>query len=483
MEYVENKEAEKEQVRGIFSDIMKYAPSKIIGFIGNALIVPVYTNILLPEQYGLYSISIAFLSFLCIIFSDWIGLSGLRFFKHHQIADDMPKYTTTLVSMLSINMLLMFLFVYICKNHIYSFFHIPPIYVLAIALLIIPVAVRALLFQLIRAQLKSVSFTISTILNQFMTIGLSVVFVKFFNLGAMGMLLGMGVSISLIDILLIFQSNITKWFKLQRMDLKFILPIFQYGIPIAATSLSAWIINQSNKFIMNSIKGFHEAGIVGVGYGLTLPMLMTIFAMLTVAVIPRIINMYEEKIDVRPIISQFTGYYLMISLPIVTVMALYTHDYVSIFANEKFIHAYKLIPYFAFGTFFLALTDYTTLQYHLANKTHIDFIIKLISGIIGVALNIIMIPKYGLVGVGIATLAANFLYFFLSIVIVLPNLNLKIPYRTIAKIIMAFLPFFILYYAFKYINCPIGEMLALLGIFYAGYWILGKVFPKLTYRK
>lgn len=483
MEYIENMEVEEEQIRGIFSDIMKYAPSKIIGFIGNALIVPVYTNILLPEQYGLYSISIAFLSFLCIIFSDWVGLSGLRFFKYHQIADDMQKYTTTLVSMLSINMFIMFLLVYLFKNNIYSFFHIPPIYVLVIALLIIPVAVRALLFQLIRAQLKSVSFTISTILNQFMTIGLSVIFVKFFNLGAMGMLLGMGVSISLIDILLIFQSNITKWFKLQRMDLKFILPIFQYGIPIAATSLSAWIINQSNKFIMNSIKGFHEAGIVGVGYGLTLPMLMTVFAMITVAAIPRIINMYEEKIDVRPIISQFTGYYLMISLPIVTVMALYAHDYVSVFANEKFINAYLLIPYFAIGTFFLALTDYTTLQYHLANKTHIDFIIKLISGVVGVALNIILIPKYGLVGVGFATMVANFLYFFLSVVIVLPNLNLKVPYRTIVKIIMAFLPFCAFYYVFKYVDCPIAEMFVMLGIFYAGYWVFGKIFPNLTYRK
>ena len=477
MEYVENKLVEEEQTKGIFTDMAKYAPSKIVGFIGNALIVPVYTNILLPEQYGLYSISIAFLSFLCIIFSDWVGLSGLRFFRHHQIADDMPKYATTLVSLLSINMILMFLLVYLFRNNIYSFFHIPPMYVLAILLLILPVAVRALLFQLIRAQLKSMSFTVSTILNQFMTIGLSVVFVKFFNLGAMGMLLGMGVSISLIDILLIFQSNIMRWIKFQKVEWSFLIPIFKYGIPIAATSLSAWIINQSNKFIMNSIKGFHEAGIVGVGYGLTLPLLMTMFAIITVAAIPRIINMYEEKIDVRPIISRFTGYYLLFSLPLVTVMALYATDYVNIFANAKFASACKLIPYFSFGTFFLVLTDYTTLQYHLANKTYIDFIIKLISGIVGVVLNIMLIPEYGLAGVGIATLSANFLYFLLSIIIVLPNLRLRLPVSTIVKMLIAAVPFGLLYMAFDYknINCPIIEMLSLLAIFYLCYWLLNKI--------
>ena len=134
---------EEEQVKGIFKDMAKYAPSKIVGFIGNALIVPVYTNILLPEQYGLYSISIAFLSFFCIIFSDWVGLSGLRFFRHHQIADSISKYMTTLISMLSMNIMLMFILAYLFKSQICSFFHIPLRYVMAILLLIIPVAIRA----------------------------------------------------------------------------------------------------------------------------------------------------------------------------------------------------------------------------------------------------------------------------------------------------------------------------------------------------
>ncbi len=482
MEYVENKAVEEEQTRGIFQDMAKYAPSKIVGMIGNALIVPVYTSLLPPEQYGLYSISIALLSFLCILFSDWVGLSGLRFFRHHQIMQDMPKYLTTLVFILTFNIALMFLVAYVFRENFYSFFHIPTKYFLAILLLIIPVAVRALLFQLIRAQLKSMSFTFSTIVNQFLTIGLSVFFVKFFNMGAMGMLLGMGVSISLIDLLLIYQSNIIKWFKIQKIEWTFLVPICKYGVPIAATSLSAWIINQSNKFIMNSIKGFSEAGIVGVGYGLTLPLLLTIFAIITVAAVPRIINMYEEKIDVRPIISRFAGYYLLISLPVITIMSLYSIEYVHIFANEKFYTAYKLIPYFAFGTFFLACTDYTTLQYHLANKTYIDFIIKLISGIVGVALNIILIPEHGLVGVGMATLVANMLYFLLSITIVLPDLRLKFPYKTFLKMILSSLPMVVLYILFikMNVNRSIFEMLTLLIGFYGVYWLAGKIFPRFS---
>lgn len=477
MEFIENREVEKEQLKAIFRDMVKYSPSKLCGMLGNAIIVPVYTSLLSPEQYGLYSLSIAVLSFLCIIFSDWVGLSGLRFFKHHQMTQDMPKYLTTLVTMLVSNLFLMFILSFIFRQNFYDFFHIPIKYFFAILLLIIPVAIRALLFQLLRAQLKSISFTISTIANQFMTILLSIFFVKVCHLGAIALLLGMAVSITLTDILLIFQSNILSWFRLQKIEWSSVLPIMTYGVPIAATSLSAWIINQSNKFIMNSIHGFSQVGIVGVAYGLTLPLLMTIFSIITVAAIPRIINMYEEKIDVRPLISRFTGYFVLIALPIITVISLYSTDYVQMLSsNDKFLDAFKLIPYFAFGTFFMAITDYTTLQYHLANKTYIDFIIKLTSGIVGVALNILLIPKMGLTGVGIATLSANFLYFLLSIIIVLPGLRLIYPKLTLNRIYISLVPSACLYYLFaNYINLPaLTEMLLLLAVFYGIYFLLAR---------
>lgn len=477
MEYIENKELEKQEVKGIFTDMIKYAPSKLCGMLGNVITVPIYTSLFTTEQYGLYTISIAMLSFLCIIFSDWVGLSGLRFFRHHQISEDLPKYLTTLVAILTLNMVLMFGISFIFKDNLYNFFHVPFKYFLAVLVLIIPVAIRALLSQLLRAQLKPVSYTLTTIVNQFATIFLAVFFAKFFNLGAASILLGMGVSISLIDILLLYQSEILKVFKLQKIEWKFILPIIKYGIPIAATSLSAWLITQSNKFIMNGISGFSKAALVGVGYGLTLPILMTLFAMITVAAIPRIINLYEAKIDVRPIISKFLGYYILVALPVITVMSIYNVEYTHLFTNSKFYEASILVPYFAFGVFFLSMTDYTTLQYHLANKTHIEFVIKLVSGIFGIILNIILIPKMGLAGVGLATFLANFLYFLLSIIIVLPNLNLYFPKYTVLRIILSAIPtgiVFLLLLKYGAFIPGIIQMTSILAIFYVFYFIIRK---------
>ncbi|MBR5556124.1 oligosaccharide flippase family protein [bacterium] len=480
MKFAEDQYIDKEQLNAIFKDIVKYSPSKLCGMLGNALIVPVYTHLLLPEQYGLYSLSIAFLSFLCIIFSDWVGLSGLRFFRSFQLADELPKYLSMLVSILTFNICAMFLIAFLFRHEFYDFFNIQPKYFFCILVLIIPVAIRALLFQLLRAQLKSVSFTFSTILNQIMTMGLSVLIIKFFNLGALSLLLGMGISITLTDLLLIYQSGILRYFRKPNLSWNILLPMFQYGVPIAATSLSAWVINQSNKFIMNSISGFKEVGLVGVAYGLTLPLLMTIFSIITVAVVPRIFNMFEDKIDVRPIITRFTGYFLVVSIPLITVVSIYAYDFVSMLSSPKFQDAYRLIPYFSFGCFFMALSDYTTLPYHLANKTYIDFILKLISGVVGIAANIILIPKMGLEGAGIATLGANFVYFFLSVIIRIRGLEFHCPFRAILRMGISFVPMVLLYYQFKNIAFvpALIQMILLLGVFYFVYWILSRTILK-----
>ena len=236
-------------------------------------------------------------------------------------------------------------------------------------------------------------------------------------------------------------------------------------------------MTQSNKFILQHFQGISIVGLMGVGYNLTFPLLMTIFAIIPIAAFPRIINLYVEKQDVRPIISKLTEYFMLISLPIIVIGSFYSKEIVLFFAHQRFMDAYVLLPYLGFSAFFLSLSEYTTMQYHLINKTHIDTIIKVTSGVIGVILNIIFIPPLGLVGVGIATLFANILYFLLSIIIVIPNLEWQVPYHKICQILISFLPVYGLYEIIQNQNGhtkSIYEIIILMSIYYLIFWCLNK---------
>lgn len=460
-------------MRVLFRDMAKYAPSKLCGLLGNAIIVPVYTNLLSPSDYGFYVISLAVLSFLCILFSDWIGLSGLRFFRQNQLCHKIPNYLSTLVLILGGNLLVMYLLAFAFRHKFYDYFNVSPKIFLIVLFLIIPVSIRALLFQVLRAQIKPGAFTISTIINQILTILFSVLMIKFTSLGAVSVLIGMALSIAIIDVVLVFQSDILKYLKFEKPEPAMVKSIFLYGVPIAAASISMWAINQSNKFIIGHYYGLEQAGLVGAAYNMTFPLLMTLFAIITIAAFPRIINLYEDKKDVRPIISKLTGCYMLISLPIVIIMSVYAKDIIMIFANEKYLDAHILLPYLAFSAFFLSFSDYTTMQYHLSNKTYILTGLKITAGLIGFALNVYFIKTMGLFGAGVATLGADILYFVLTVLVVVPNLEWKIPYKKMFHLGVCFLPATALWFVFQNsVVLPIYQMLILLIVYYTCFYLL-----------
>ena len=111
-------------------------------------------------------------------------------------------------------------------------------------------------------------------------------------------------------------------------------------------------------------------------------------------------------------------------------------------------------------------------------KTYIDTIIRVISGITGILLNIILIMKLGLIGLGIATLLGNILYFVLSVIITVPDLKWDIPYAKIFKILFCFVPVGILYVIFRKLQMHYGVQMLLLSLIYAyTYAVIQKFFP------
>jgi len=422
-----------ESLTNIYKDAIKYAPSKIVGTLINLLMVSIYTNLLSPKEYGLYMVSTAVISFLAIIFSDWIGVSALRFFKENFKRDNIESYFSTILVLLISNLLIMYLAGFLFFKPIEKFFQIPSNYLFFVMVLIIPIAIRALLFQILRAQIKPLTYTFSVIINQLLTVGTAIFLINQFHLGAIALLIGMGVSIVLIDIIMIFQTKYHKSVDREKIEFNILKGLYKYGAPLALASFGMWTITQSNRFILQHFNGSAYNGQLGVGYNLTFSIMMPLFSIISMAAIPRLFSKYESGIDVRPIISKLIEIYFVVFVPITFILCIYPKEIVSIFANSKFSDAFILIPFLALSAFCLGLTEITTAQYHIAKKTSIDMYIRIFSGLSGILFNIILIPEFGLLGIGIAAILSNFLYLILSIVIKIKNLVWEIPYKSVIK--------------------------------------------------
>lgn len=432
----------------IWIDMMKYAPSKIVGMLASLFLVPLYTNLLSPEEYGLYNVSTATLSFICIIFSDWIGLSALRLFKENKTLDSVKAYFATLLFLLTSNLFLMYLTGFFSFSAICDFFKVPSNLLLMVFVLIPPVAVRALLFQVLRAQIQPMAYTCSVIFNQLSTILIAVYFIKYWHMGAKALLLGMFGSIIITDVIMIIQSKINQSTDIKDIKFSMLNNFYKYGLPIALSSLGMWIISQSNKFVLQHYKGSYYNGILGVGYNLTFSIIMPLIAIITIAAIPRIFEKFESGVDTSPIITKLTGYYFLVFSPIVFILSLFSKEMVALFSNKSYADAHVIVPFLAVSMFALGLAEYTTIQYHLAKKTYLETIIRIFPGILGLILSIILIPKLGLVGVGVSTVVSYGAYLLLSIIVNIPELKWIPPYKEIAKTFIALFLSFAAYLVF-----------------------------------
>ena len=193
------------------------------------------------------------------------------------------------------------------------------------------------------------------------------------------------------------------------------------------------------------------------------------------AAMPRIIQMYEKKQDVVKTVSIISGHLIAMTMPFVIVFSLYPLDFVHLLANSKFSQAYIVIPAMSLSVMFMLLAEFTTIQYHLVNKTYIDTVLKLVAGGFGIVLNILLIPKFGIIAVGYTALTVNVCYFLLSLVVVVDKLKWKFPKVEFTMFILSSIPLFIAYFVLSKLNAHfIISMLTLLFVYYSTYFLLNK---------
>jgi O-antigen/teichoic acid export membrane protein len=148
-------------------------------------------------------------------------------------------------------------------------------------------------------------------------------------------------------------------------------------------------------------------------------------------------QVYESGGDTKNILTKLSSYYLVIFSPIIFILFVYPQQVVALFSNKSYADAHIIIPFLAVSVFLYGLSEYTTLQYHFAKKTYITTVIRIIPGVLGLLLSVYLIPRIGLIGIGISTLISYALYFISSILINVKNLEWIPPYKDILKIVVA----------------------------------------------
>lgn len=385
------------------------AIKKMLGF----FLLPVYTMVLSPAEYGIFDTLNIGVALIFILLNFGMDNAKNRYF--YAVSDEKTKGKILFMILVLRLLTIIPVFVIIISagwlsNHIIpAASHANLIIIAAISILSGFVYDEAgALFRLYREPWK---YNLFIITRSIVLFGLGVFLVLKLKLGISGALLASILSEGIIG--LIFIAIYSHRFQIG-FDRKIFKAMVQYGLPYMASGITFWILSLSNRFILLYYEGFDAVGFYSIAQILSQPLDLINIA-ITLSFFPAIISFYEKENDLhktatRLFVQKIIHLYMLIGILVIAGISFFSHELVLLFTSSQYMHSAELIPVILFGSFFFQLALLLMIVFDITRKTKWIFVIAIFNAGINIFLNFLCIRYFGILGAPIANLVTYFIY-------------------------------------------------------------------------
>lgn len=383
--------------------------SQVVGLVT----LPIYTRLIDPGDYGLLALATATLGLLLMFLPMGIHSGSFRFYFKYEKKKSLNKlYGTSIVSLLLLGFIGMILLGSL-SGTISSLLGTDDLQILLLIVsLTIPFALLSSFFQnMIRVQERILLYSIMHMASAYVSAGIGITLVLL-GYGVKGILIGSLITaIILVSILIVSdRKNIS----FQR-DIKTLKRIESFGFPLIFTGVGTWIIVLSDRYILQYFCGEATVGIYTVSY--TIAGVIGTFFMGPIMMVfgPKILQMwtYEGKEKTLAFLRFLINTICLLILPLYLLICIEAKLIVDIIATEKYIGGAIIIPLVAGASLIDIFAYLQRTSFSLAEKTKLLPFIFGVSAFTNIVLNIILIPKFGIMGAAVATFISYSIIFIL----------------------------------------------------------------------
>lgn len=366
--------------------------SRILSF----LLVPLYTSILTTEEYGIADLLSTTVSLLAPIFTIIIGEAMMRF-ALDQDSDRNQIFTCGL----TIN-ILGFLLLLIFSPLLLLFEILSPYYWFFIAYYFTHCIYSA--FSYFARGIEEVTvFTICGVINTVCVILLNIVFLLWLKIGLVGYLLAFIISSGISAIFLFFGGKMYQYLITpKQLDKELMKEMIRYSLPMVPNSVSWWVSNSSDKYILTAFAGVSVTGIYSVAY--KIPTILSVLCgiFMTAWRMSAVEDFGTEKAQhfYNDVFNKYISMSIIISAGLITFNKVLANF---LYAKDFFI-AWVFVPVLVIAVMFHGMGEFFGSIYTSAKKTSMLFYSSILGAILNIILNFILIPSLGGMGAAIATL-------------------------------------------------------------------------------
>jgi O-antigen/teichoic acid export membrane protein len=189
-----------------------------------------------------------------------------------------------------------------------------------------------------------------------------------------------------------------------------------FGLPTVPGNLSSWVVNSSDRYVIALFLGTAYVGYYSPGY--TLGNVVSMFIAPLSFMLPAVLSKHYDDgnlNDVKTVLSYSMKYFLALAIPSVVGLSLLSKPLLTILSTPEIAEqGYLITPFMALGGLLFGLYAIITQILVLEKKTGITGTIWIVAAVLNLGLNIIFVPRIGIVGAAATTLFVYSLTFVLS---------------------------------------------------------------------
>lgn len=370
------------------------------------ILLPIFTKTLPIEEYGTWVQIMVTIGLIPALIMLGLPNTMIRYLAAAKSREDIQEgfYSITFVSIISAGIVLVFLLLFAEPISAILFDNRIEITRL-LGLLVFLECVNLLQYNYFRTfqQIKRYSFLL--LFRAFLQIVLAggLVLTGYGILGAvLGYLIASALLLLIMAILIVSEIGIVI------PNFTYLREYLSFGLPIVPTSISSWIVNSSDRYLIGILLGIAFVGYYSPGY--TLGTILNMYVAPLAFLLPATLSKYydeENWEEVYTILKYSLKYYLLLAIPSAIGLSFLSKSILQILSTPAIAQeGYLITPFIACSSLLFGIYAILMQAIVLEKKTKIIGFIWIIAAVVNFVLNILVIPVMGILGAALTTLFA-----------------------------------------------------------------------------
>ena len=402
-----------------------YGVPSIIGRFLNWWLTPLYAWIFLPDEFGILSNVLAYVAFLQVVLTYGMETSYFRFAGRSEHPEKV--FSTTMIS-LGVTSLLFIVVVFGFSQNISGWigYEGHRNYIIWMGITVALDALSAIPFAKLRLESRPVRFAVLKTVNIALSIALNLFWIllcpKILRSNPHSIIRfiynpHIGIGYAFLSYLV--ASGVTLFLFLPDLALKrsnfdrhLLLKMLKYGWPILVIGVAGMVNLNIDKILLpkllvNSVNPIFELGVYSASGKLAILMALFIQAF-RFSFEPFLFSHYKNE-DSKKVYAVIMKYFVILGL-IIFLGVMFYMDVLKFFigsVQSGYHEGIKVVPWLLMGNLFLGIFYTQSLWYKLTDQTYFGARFAIVGAVITIALNFLLIPRFGYMACGYAFFTAS----------------------------------------------------------------------------